>query len=287
MAGSFTDELVLVEPRGTMPLVRPRRSATRLVPKALGRRTVELAEGPASTELLQREGSYRRILALADVLVATVVLLLITHLSEAADFSSAMLITLPLIVVVNKVCGLYERDELVLKKSTLDEVPMLLQIAGLFALIVWLIHDGLGTASLEARDVMLIWASTFGGLVLGRSLARTAAGRASSIERCLVVGDEGAIDTVARKLTGSRVKAAVIAGLPLKEGRSTFDADRFQKLIHEHRIERVIIAPVTTDAGDTLELIRLVKSVGVRVLAPAAPARGRRLLGRVRPASTG
>ena len=163
MAGSFTDELVLVEPRGTMPLVRPRRSATRLVPKALGRRTVELAEGPASTELLQREGSYRRILALADVLVATVVLLLITHLSEAADFSSAMLVTLPLIVVVNKVCGLYERDELVLKKSTLDEVPMLLQIAGLFALIVWLIHDGLGTASLEARDVMLIWASTFEG----------------------------------------------------------------------------------------------------------------------------
>ena len=218
MAGGFTDELVLVEPRGTISLVRPRRwlrdwsrrpwvvgrSSSRKVPRA-----PTCSSGRALTVAFS---------PLADVLVATVVLLLITHLSEAADFSSAMLVTLPLIVVVNKVWALYERDELVLKKSTLDEVPMLLQIAGLFALIVWLFTTASVRPLFEARDVMLIWASTFGGLVLGRSLARTAAGRASSIERCLVVGDEDAIDTVARKLTGSRVKAAVIADLPFEGG---------------------------------------------------------------------
>jgi exopolysaccharide biosynthesis polyprenyl glycosylphosphotransferase len=234
------------------------------MPKGL-RPAVALAEGPASLELLRREGSYRRILALADVFVAAVVLWLVVHLGAGAEVNAAMFVTLPLLVVVNKICGLYERDELVLKKSTLDEAPMLLQIAGLFTLIVWLIHDGLDQASLEARDVVLIWASTFGALILARTLARAAAARASATERCLVVGEEGVIDTVARKLDGSRIKAVVIAGLPLKDRWAKLDHDRFRDLIREHRIERVIIAPVTTDAGDTLELIRLVKSVGVRV----------------------
>ena len=164
-------------------------------PKALGRRpTAGLAEGPASTAILQREGSYRRILALADMLVAALVLFFIAHLTEAADFSTAMLVTLPLIVVVNKVCGLYERDELVLKKSTLDEVPMLLQIAGLFALILWLIHDGPRRGEPRGARRRPHLGSTFGSFLRSRALARAAAARASSIERCLVVGDEGAID---------------------------------------------------------------------------------------------
>jgi exopolysaccharide biosynthesis polyprenyl glycosylphosphotransferase len=224
-----------------------------------------MAEGPASEQLLQREGSYRRILALADMFVASAVLFLVVHLGAGAELNLAMLTTLPLIVVVNKVCGLYERDELVLKKSTLDEAPMLLQIAGLFSLIVWLIHDGLGDSSLQARHVVLIWTSTFLALIVARTAARGIAARASATERCLVVGDEGVIETVARKLSGSRVKAEVIAGLPLDERHPTLDQERFREVIRAHQIERVIIAPVSTDAANTLELIRLVKSVGVRV----------------------
>jgi exopolysaccharide biosynthesis polyprenyl glycosylphosphotransferase len=260
------DELVLVESSGGTPLARSRRFTRHYVPRALGLRpAVALAEGPASEELLQREGSYRRILALADMFVAAAVLFFVVHLLAGAEVNLAMLVTLPLIIVVNKVCGLYERDELVLKKSTLDEVPMLLQIAGLFALIVWLIHDGLGETSLEARHVVLIWVSTFLALIAARTAARGIAARASATERCLVVGDQGAIDTVARKLSGSRVKAEVIAGLPLNERRPSLDQGRFREMVRAHRIERVIIAPVSTDAADTLELIRLVKSVGVRV----------------------
>ena len=49
----------------------------------------------------------------------------------------------PVAVLVNKIGGLYERDELVLRKTTLDEAPALLQISGLFALIVYLGHHRL------------------------------------------------------------------------------------------------------------------------------------------------
>ena len=44
---------------------------------------------------------------------------------------------------MNKIGGLYERDELVLSKSTLDEAPALLKFSGLFALIVFLGHNRL------------------------------------------------------------------------------------------------------------------------------------------------
>ena len=168
-------------------------------------------------------------------------------------------------VVVAKVFGVYERDELVLKKTTLDEAPVLLQIAGLYTLIVWLTHDGLGGANLEARQVVFAWAAMFGTLFVTRTLARSLAAAISAPERCLVVGDRGAIDSVARKLATSHVKASVIAGLPVSERQPSLDEDAFREMVRTHHIERVIVAPVSTDAADTLELIRLVKALGVRV----------------------
>ena len=98
-----------------------------------------------------------------------------------------------------------------------------------------------------------------------RVIARDVTGRTTASERCLVVGDLGAIDSVARKLSTSRVNAKVIAGLPLSERQPTIEEDAFREMVRQHAVQRVIIAPVSTDAADTLELIRLVKAVGVRV----------------------
>jgi exopolysaccharide biosynthesis polyprenyl glycosylphosphotransferase len=105
----------------------------------------------------------------------------------------------------------------------------------------------------------------FAALFLLRRIARSVAARTSPAERCLVVGDLAAIESVARKLSTSRVSARVIAGLPVSERQPTLQEDAFRDIVRHHGVERVIIAPVSTDAADTLELIRLVKAVGVRV----------------------
>jgi exopolysaccharide biosynthesis polyprenyl glycosylphosphotransferase len=98
-----------------------------------------------------------------------------------------------------------------------------------------------------------------------RAIARDLTARMSPTERCLVVGDLEAMDAVVRKLATSRVKATVIAGLPMSEHQPRLQEDAFREMVRERAIERVIIAPVSTDAADTLDLIRLVKAVGVRV----------------------
>ena len=47
------------------------------------------------------------------------------------------LILIPLIVLTAKVLGLYDHDELVVRKSTLDEFPRLVSLASTFTLLVW------------------------------------------------------------------------------------------------------------------------------------------------------
>jgi exopolysaccharide biosynthesis polyprenyl glycosylphosphotransferase len=263
---SLIDDLVVVDRGAERPSLRSGRFRRVVVPRALGRRPLSgISEGRESQEVRHREVSHRRILAFADMLGAAVVLCALVVLFEHAEFNPAMLVTLPFVVVVAKVFGVYERDELVLKKTTLDEAPVLLQIAGLYTLIVWLTHDGIGGANLEARQVVWTWAAMFGALFAARAAARSLAAAISAPERCLVVGERGAIDTMARKLSSSHVKAKVIAGLPISERQPTLEEDAFREMVRIHHIERVIVAPVGTDAGDTLELVRLVKAVGVRV----------------------
>jgi exopolysaccharide biosynthesis polyprenyl glycosylphosphotransferase len=263
---SLIDELVVVDRGVERAPLRAGRFGRAILPRALGRRPLGgIAEGRATEEVRHRELSHRRILAVADMLGASVVLALLVLLSVHAQFNWSMLAAIPFVVVVGKVFGAYERDELVLKKTTLDEAPTLLQIAGLYTLIVWLTHDGLGGADLEARQVVLTWAAMFGALFLTRAVARRLAAALTTPERCLVVGERGTIDTVARKLATSHVQAKVIAGLPVDQRHPHMDEDAFRAMAVSQRIERVIVAPVSTDAADTLELIRLVKAVGVRV----------------------
>jgi hypothetical protein len=45
---------------------------------------------------------------------------------------------LPLVVVVGKLTGIYDRDEHSLRKTTLDDLPPLFWVATLYAFLIWL-----------------------------------------------------------------------------------------------------------------------------------------------------
>jgi exopolysaccharide biosynthesis polyprenyl glycosylphosphotransferase len=176
-----------------------------------------------------------------------------------------VLLAMPVVVLVAKICGLYERDELVLKKTTLDEAPALLQIAGLFALLVFLGQNWFVHAAMTPTLVAELWLATFATLFLGRVGARLAAARIAEVERCLVVGDPDAIRTVRGKLDGSKVKAQVVADVRLDPLVPRIDADRFRQIVSDNDVHRVIIAPVSANSRDTLDLVRVAKQAGIRV----------------------
>jgi exopolysaccharide biosynthesis polyprenyl glycosylphosphotransferase len=221
-------------------------------------------EGHARWQAGVREGRYRRALAIADAVACVAALSLVVSWVAHAGLQAWVLAAGPLAVLVNKIGGLYERDELVLTKSTLDEAPALLKISGLFALIVFLAQNRLLTVAMNPEIVFTLWTTTFIALLLGRATARRVAARMSAPERCLVLGDADAIAAVNAKIPQASVNAEIVASVKLGTG-ARVDASRLRALIHDHRVDRLILAPVTTDARDTLDLIRIAKRAGVRV----------------------
>ena len=66
-------------------------------------------------------------------------------LSSDDSLHLATLLALPLVVLAGKIQRAYERNELVLNKSTIAEAPKLFQLATFFTLLVFVLHEQLLT----------------------------------------------------------------------------------------------------------------------------------------------
>ena len=230
------------------------------------RRAFPILEAPSPAEIEIREGLYRRYLGATDCLSAIVAVILVTTLWGQA-IGVASLAAGPLLVLMHKLAGLYDRDELVLKRSTLDEVPTIVQIGGVFALVVTVLQPLLSSVDFGSLQIAFLWLSSFSLVIAGRTVARKAASRVAAIERCLVIGDVSHAARVREKLQTSGVQATVVATLPLAgdDARAIGGPDEIRRIVRELDIHRVIIAPVSTDSSAVVELIRIAKAVGVRV----------------------
>jgi exopolysaccharide biosynthesis polyprenyl glycosylphosphotransferase len=228
-----------------------------------------------------REATFRRALALADVLTVAVVLWVGTIVLGDDGLTVATLGALVLLVLLMKLIGLYDRDENLLHKTTLDELPKLFQVATLSSLLLWLAGDVIVAGELGRRQIFGMWILLFVLLIVGRAFARFLATQATTHERCLMLGDVAAVDMVRQKLRfTSSVKAEVITWLPLAGNGASNGSPRLPELppdlpevLAEQRIDRVIVAPGHVDSDALLHLMRHLGSLDVRVsVFPATPA---------------
>ena len=232
--------------------------------------TGTLADGAAAPEVGRRNAMYRRCLAASDLSAAALALVLALTFWGDDSLRPATLAALPLVVLVAKFTGLYDRDELVLNKTTLDEAPALFNLATLYTLLVFLAQDFLITGSLGQTQALGLWAILFVTSVGGRALARKVARSRSAEERCLVIGRSEASLQLANKLEHCRELNAKVIGrvaLDLEDyGGPVLGAlDELERVIDVHRIDRVIVAPEGTDSEAMLATIQRVKSLGVQV----------------------
>jgi exopolysaccharide biosynthesis polyprenyl glycosylphosphotransferase len=260
----------------------PPLSGTTSVPRRTARRE-ERAErgvdvrGPAAC--LRRDTLFRRSLLGADAIAILVALVLTVVLSSRRvplHLTWESLAGVPLLLVTAKLLGLYDRDETLLRKTTLDEAPKLFQLATLSTLVAWLGGRLVVAGSLDRREALFLWLALGGLLILSRTTARAIALRLTSAERCLFIGDERSARMVGAKLTGhGGINAQVIAHLDMDQvapwSTDAFSAPRLAEIRDLARtldVHRVIIAPgwgADADAGETLNLVRTLKAVGVRV----------------------
>jgi exopolysaccharide biosynthesis polyprenyl glycosylphosphotransferase len=229
--------------------------------------------GPEAS--LRRDALFRRMLLMADVVAIAGVFLLVTQLSpRPLQLTWLSIVGLPLLLVGAKLFGLYDRDETLLRKTTLDEVPKLFHLATLCALAAWLGSELIVEGGFLRRpEALVLWVALLAGLVLARAAARAIARGLSPVERCLFVGDEASAGMIRSKLTGHRgIKASMVAQLDLDKAApwstDAFSASRLAEvrdLARQLDVHRAIVAPGSADAGEMLNLVRTLKAVGVRV----------------------
>jgi exopolysaccharide biosynthesis polyprenyl glycosylphosphotransferase len=210
----------------------------------------------------------RRHLAVADVLAATAALLFILTVASTEEAPTlATLAGMPLIVLVFKIAGLYDRDQLRIVKSTLDEVPLLLQLTGLYVLVLTIGQPLLIKGTLGSPQIAALWATSLAGIVAARIFVRWLSGRTIPLERCLVIGERARAERIREKFASSRARATVVATFPLEphEDIDPLDHESVRRIVTDLGIHRIIIAPTTTDSGGVAELIRIVKAAGAQV----------------------
>ena len=239
----------------------------------------QLAEARGPAACMRRDALFRRSLLAADVVAIVGALVLTVALSSRRvplQLTWESLAGVPILLVGAKLLGLYDRDETLLRKTTLDEAPKLFQLATLSALVAWLAGRLIVAGTLDRKETLFLWLAMATLLICARSVARVLALRLAPTERCLFIGDERSAAIVGSKLVGhGGIKAKVVASLDLNEAApwstDAFSAPRLSEIRDLARsldVHRAIIAPgwgAGADAGKTLNLVRTLKAVGVRV----------------------
>jgi exopolysaccharide biosynthesis polyprenyl glycosylphosphotransferase len=221
----------------------------------------------------RRDAVYKRALATADTLAAAFGLCLSMIVVGRDHPVLVTLAAAPLVVVLGKLIGIYDRAEWRVRKSTLDEAPRLFQAATLFAIVIWLINGLLVTHTTDRHELVVVFAGVFLTLLLLRALARWACRQTTPPERCLVIGDQRTCERMRAKLSATGGPHATVAAHVLIDGSASADqavvalADEanLHKLALDYEVDRIIIAPERADAAEVLNLIRTATSLGIKI----------------------
>jgi exopolysaccharide biosynthesis polyprenyl glycosylphosphotransferase len=220
-------------------------------------------------DVARREGVFRRSLALADLLATGAAVFLSAIVLGHRGLEPLALVALPLVVVVGKVVGTYDRDELLVNKATLDEAPRLFQLATLYTLLFALFQGEVVSAPLGPSTLLALWISIFAFALLARQLARLLAWTVTPVERCLFVGTEASAERLRTKLASVGGHAVLVGRMSIPGGSDPDDAAEaaavFHRVVEEMRVHRVVIEPSDPNPQATLDFLREAKGSGARV----------------------
>jgi exopolysaccharide biosynthesis polyprenyl glycosylphosphotransferase len=226
----------------------------------------------AQRVLLRRERMYRWTLALGDAVATAVSLALAMYVVGDDRLQPGAVLLLPAVVLAGKVQGLYDRDDLVIHKSTLNEFPRIANLATLLTLMIWLGRHVIVIGAPSTEQLLALWCLLIATMALGRFAARATASRRSQVERCLLVGSSRLNKRLAAKFQAGVGRAVLVDSVAVEAVAN--DHEALHDLTSELGIHRVIIAPSDhTDPELTMDLVRAVTARGLRVsLLPTALA---------------
>src|SRR3954447_25840090 len=105
----------------------------------------------------RRDARHRRSLAIADASAAALAFILAVVVLGNDQLLLTSLLVIPLTVAAAKLSGLYDRDLLLIHKTTAEEVPAIFQLATATTLVTWLGEGALVSGDLSHREIASLW----------------------------------------------------------------------------------------------------------------------------------
>ena len=208
-----------------------------------------------------RDALRRRLLAIADLVAATVASLVIA--SSPADAFWA-LVLLPAWIVVAKLLGLYDRDHVAMRHLTIDELPGIAAWAGCGVALLALALPQTPAGEIGATSAVVAFAVAGGADVGLRGVARWLWRRATPPEVTAVLGDGDLAETIRRKLELFPDMHLRLVG--------EHEVDAFDALSGE--VDRVVFASDRMEPGEVGGLVSLCRERQVK-LSVISPLHGR------------
>ena len=243
--------------------------ATLLQAPTEGSSAAPIRERDPRAEVRRRDATFRRALALADMLAAAAAVTLSIAGIGSDDLRPALLLALPLVLIAGKLQGVYDRDEIVVDKTTLDQAPQLFQLATVYALLFVVLQKHFVDGYLGPAQIVALWLAMFVFTLLARRAARGFARAITPVERCLFVGSDASCERLRAKLASTGSRAVVV-------GRITLDGDAdggleveaaatLHRVVEDVQVHRVVIEPSSLQPRVTHDLVREAKATGARV----------------------
>jgi exopolysaccharide biosynthesis polyprenyl glycosylphosphotransferase len=225
---------------------------------------------PPNLEATRRSLDYlfarRRLLEIADTLsMALAVVLSLGVLFSGGHVALLAIASIPLGLALFKVGGLHRHD-VRLAPSTLDEMPAILQLTGLFALTLSLVRLATFADGLATGEIAGLWFSAFALVIAGRNFARLLIRRIVPAERCVIMGDLDQARRISTKLAASSVPATIAGCLPLDQHvDGLWSPAAIRHVADEMDATRVIIAPTGVKEERVAEIVRMARAAGLNI----------------------
>lgn len=224
-----------------------------------------------------RDVVLRRLLGAVDgaaVLIAVAGTLVLSGRPDVGERLAYGLVALPVMIVLFKIYGLYDRDVKRISHSTADDLPWLVHAVMVGVLLVWLFSKETPLQRFDFRDVICFAVLTLLLVTSFRFLARTWFARFHGPEAALIVGSGQMAAVLASKLAAhpeyrSKVigvladgpeRGEIVEGLPVL-GRPRELSD----VALTTGAARIIVSPGDVDEQDLEELLHRCRSLSLKV----------------------
>jgi exopolysaccharide biosynthesis polyprenyl glycosylphosphotransferase len=216
----------------------------------------------------------RRLLVLGDVIALGVAFATTRFASTNTDLDYQLLALLPLWVVLNKTLGLYDRDAIMIDKSTLHEIPRIFESLAIGGGLIFLVAPIIGITAHRGQTVEFVLVAAALTIVL-RLGVRAAIHRLYEPERAVIVGSGSVAAVLAQKLRAHpRYGVSVVGYIDvLSPGEETAedglpllgDLGSFSDVCLDLGVERVLVAFSSLDHEHLLDTIRASNALGLRL----------------------